>query len=156
MECQSGKIIHDRTKNTYYFLSLPPIEIIRKSNTCTFNKIISPRQIRIWWQRKHELNIKRRVAGSFTPSSNDLRIAWQSSKRIVAPFGKRSRVLNRSELSYIREAIHIYTRVRIVYILASLLRLLLIGINRYQIYRGTHNSARPRWHVNVSWPQHAA
>lgn len=39
----------------------------------------------------------------------------------------------------------VYTRV--THAFRPLLRPLLIGINRYQIYRETHNSTRPRWHV---------
>lgn len=49
-------------------------------------------------------------------------------------------VLNYSELRYIREC-------RYTHAFRPLLRPLLIGINRYQIYRETHNSTRPRWHV---------
>lgn len=63
-----------------------------------------------------------------------------------AKFGPRkdgTRVLNYSELRYTR--VWVYTR--ITYAFRPLLRPLLIGINRYQIYRETHNSTRPRWHV---------
>lgn len=49
-------------------------------------------------------------------------------------------VLNYSELRYIRECGYTHA-------FRPLLRPLLIGINRYQIYRETHNSTRPRWHV---------